>query len=311
MTSEQGVTTSHQLVRALVRYLRAEKKDVDLFVVESDHPVATADEEFHRLGYLDLAQEGARLVNLSSQKKLRICFDGWHLKSLDIPELMLNCTKFISVAKLKTHDAEKMSCVLKNEFGMMTERYGRAKYHPFLSEVLADLNDLYRGDLFIVDGDWALEGKGPSEGEARKVGMIICGRDPVATDIVAARMMGLNPLSVPHLRYCMKHLDGVKNSGDIQVVGDKFDPVRFKSIPLPYYFAIRVNFAVARWSAFSGRVIAKFFGLLLKPGLYYSAYKMYTLPDRKQVASERLKNIICGRIGSIWVWLRWRCLSNL
>ena len=200
-------------------------------------------------------------MNLSNERKVKVCFEGRHLKSLAVPEFMLGCTKFISIAKLKTHDAEKMSCVLKNEFGLITERFGRSKYHPYLSEVLADLNDLYRADLYIVDADWALEGKGPSEGEPRKVGVILCGKDPVATDIVAAKLMGFNPLSVPHIKYCMKNLSGVKDINEVKTVGDEIKIKPFKSIPFPYYFSLRANFALIRLATNYNKKVAKFFGI--------------------------------------------------
>ena len=57
MTAEQGVTTSVELVQVLVRYLRSKESAVDISIVESDHPGATADEEFDRLGYADISKD--------------------------------------------------------------------------------------------------------------------------------------------------------------------------------------------------------------------------------------------------------------
>ena len=76
--AEQGVTTSPELVKALIQYLRTQDAAADISIVESDHPEATADEEFSCLEYADLAKDGTKLVNLSNVKKLKICFEGWH-----------------------------------------------------------------------------------------------------------------------------------------------------------------------------------------------------------------------------------------
>ncbi len=44
--------------------------------------------------------------------------------------------------------------------------------------------------LTIIDGFVAMEGKGPSDGTPVKMGLIIAGKDVVATDATAARVMG-------------------------------------------------------------------------------------------------------------------------
>jgi uncharacterized protein (DUF362 family) len=45
-----------------------------------------------------------------------------------------------------------------------------------------------------------MEGNGPIQGEAREAGLLVFGEDPVAVDATGARIMGLEPLRIPHLR---------------------------------------------------------------------------------------------------------------
>jgi uncharacterized protein (DUF362 family) len=52
--------------------------------------------------------------------------------------------------------------------------------------------------------------------------LIIAGRDVVATDAVAARVMGFNPFEIKHIR---KAFEKGLGSSDAQVVGEKLETV--------------------------------------------------------------------------------------
>ena len=51
----------------------------------------------------------------------------------------------------------------------------------------------------------AHEGPGPVAGIPRLMRLIVAGTDVVATDHACARLMGMEPRHVPHLRLAMKH----------------------------------------------------------------------------------------------------------
>ena len=72
-------------------------------------------------------------------------------------------------------------------------RCARAGFYPFMSKVLTDLNLVYKPDLCIIDGIPAMEGFGPTDGTPFLTNLLIMGNDPVATDSVAAQIMGFNP----------------------------------------------------------------------------------------------------------------------
>ena len=54
--------------------------------------------------------------------------------------------------------------------------------------------------LAIIDGTVGMEGMGPAYGRGKKMGMILVGNNALSTDAVAARLMGLSPEVIPHLR---------------------------------------------------------------------------------------------------------------
>jgi len=204
-----------------------------------------ADDEFERLGYKELAENlGVELVNLSKERIYEVALDGHFFETLEVPEVLLKATKIISIAKLKTHVQHKITCNMKNLFGLLP-RKAKAKYHPFMNEVLADLNDFYKPSLCIIDGIIGMEGFGPSDGNKKEVGIIICGKNSVTTDAVAAKMIGFNPKGVPNLRFAEKV--GIGTISDVEIVGDIKSIERFEFIPIYSYLAYRISFSISRF----------------------------------------------------------------
>jgi len=201
---EQGGTTDPLVIEALIKYVR-KKTSCPIAIVESDHFLATADEEFERMGYEYLKTQFANveLINLSTDTKHRLEINGHYFNELTVSETLLKMTKYINVAKLKTHTQHRITCVLKNQFGLIARR-SKKRYHPFLNEVILDLLELFPPNISIVEGITSMEGSGPSDGDKLETNLIISGTDPIVTDCVAARIMGINPRSVPVIRTAKK-----------------------------------------------------------------------------------------------------------
>ena len=201
---EQGGTTDPKIIEAIIICIR-KQSSCQIAIVESDHALATADEEFQRMNYIYLEDkyENVSLVNLTTDNQKQIEVDGHYFPELTVAETLLKMTKFINVAKLKTHTQTRITCILKNQFGLISRRYKKL-YHPALSEVLLDLIELFPPDISVIDGMYSMEGAGPSDGDLRKTNLLLFGDDPIATDVVAAKIMGIKPSRVPVLRLAKK-----------------------------------------------------------------------------------------------------------
>jgi uncharacterized protein (DUF362 family) len=66
----------------------------------------------------------------------------------------------------------------------------------------------------IADAIMAMEGNGPLNGNPRPLNRIVLGDDPVAADATCARLMGLDPEKVLHIRAAAQFLG---NSSDVQI----------------------------------------------------------------------------------------------
>jgi len=242
--SQSGATTDVALVRSVVELIREINPLAEISVVESNNFAIKADKAFELHGYNELTNKypNVKLVNLSKERKYYVEIDGHFLANLLIPKTLLKMDYFISLTTLKTHAFERISGVLKNQFGCITGTY-RKKLHPFLSEVLTDLNSVYKPNLCIIDGRIAMEGFGPVDGTPVHIGLLIIGNDPVATDAVAAQMMGFNPESVPHLKYAAKHGFGdIKNIAVSENVSFKL-----KSVSIIKYMGFRLFLKFLRY----------------------------------------------------------------
>ncbi len=68
-----------------------------------------------------------------------------------------------------------------------------------------------------------MEGNGPIDGTPKRKDLIIAGRNPVSTDTVAARIMGINPRSVPHLKKASRR--GLGSISDVELAGENLEDV--------------------------------------------------------------------------------------
>jgi len=246
-SAKSGATTDVRVVEAVIRILREISPACRITVVESDSHGRTAEEAFLRHGYVDLERKyDVKLVNLTKDQSIKVDeLKGPPRIPIALPRTLISCDYFISIAKLKTHVFERISCVLKNQFGCIPQKQ-KAAFHPYLSQILLALNRLVRTDLCIIDGITAMEARGPTAGVARRTNLIIVGKDPVAVDSVASRIMGITPESVPHLKYAAKHhLGDIHN---IEIFGERLSSIeKTFAVPRGYEFLLyRLSFFLTR-----------------------------------------------------------------
>jgi uncharacterized protein (DUF362 family) len=130
----------------------------------------------------------------------------------------------ISAAKLKTHMSTKVTLGMKNMFGLLPDKF-KGKYHAKgISKVVVDINTVLKPALTVIDGFVGMEGKGPTDGTPVKMDLIIAGKDVVATDATAARVMGFEPMEISHIRTAARK--GLGNIDNIEIVGSKLDDVK-------------------------------------------------------------------------------------
>jgi uncharacterized protein (DUF362 family) len=104
---------------------------------------------------------------------------------------------------------------LKNMFGIMPGAvYGWPKnvlHWAGIEQSILDVNATLAMPRFnIVDGIVGMEGNGPIQGDPRASGLLVFGRDPVAVDATAARLMGIEPQRVWYLLQANRFLGNME-----------------------------------------------------------------------------------------------------
>lgn len=244
---ETGVTTDPRWMGVIARELRAIRPDVRIRVVESDAISAyktyrSCDETFERLGFLSAAHEaGVELLNLSRCEAIEIRMEGIP-QAVRIPQLLLEEMYFVSIANLKVHGYTRMTGILKNSIGLLTDAE-ISSFHPYLSTLISRLYKLCSPDLCVIDGRIGLEGSGPILGKPVRTDTILVGNDALTVDEAACRLMGLSSTEVSHLGQTAR--DGGRKLGEFEVIGD-LRPHPFAYDGLQTHPAIQTKFGNRR-----------------------------------------------------------------
>lgn len=224
MTWDTGATTDPIVVEALIQRLK--ELPVQIYVVESDATMTNADKAFEATGMAEMCKrheiEYLNLRHVKDKVKIKIP-NGECLKDITVPRIVTE-SAIISAAKMKTHMATKVTLGMKNMFGLLPDKL-KFKYHAKgISKVIVDINTVLKPHLTVVDGFVAMEGRGPTDGSPVKMDLVIAGKDAVATDATTARIMGLDPHEISHIRTASQK--GLGSIDDIEIVGAKLEDVQ-------------------------------------------------------------------------------------
>jgi uncharacterized protein (DUF362 family) len=224
----------------------------DIYIVESLWDAAS----YNNFGYLDVQKSlGAQMVNLNVKDPYpsfinkEVGSNRFYYSSLIMNQILADVDVYVSIPKMKQHYDAGVACSLKNQVGtvpmqpyVMPNDNRRAKLHFeggdisfMLPHSICDLNLARPVHLAVIDGiKNALGGEGVWNSTFRlaQSHVLLAGKDPVATDSVAAYLMGNNPearkLQLPDgVRQCENYLDllhqkgiGTNQMSEIEIVGD-------------------------------------------------------------------------------------------
>jgi uncharacterized protein (DUF362 family) len=174
-----------------------------------------------RIPFVDLNYEqGVLTKNLGGRTRL---------PNLTLPTILGQVDWIVSVAKLKTHHWAGVTLSMKNLFGLMPGIYYGWPKNVFhwegIDNSIIDINATVRPHFAIIDGIVGMEGDGPIMGSPRHAGVLVLGRNLTAVDSTGARIMGIDPDKVLHLKAASSLLGPIRGS-HIPQRGEKIAAVR-------------------------------------------------------------------------------------
>jgi uncharacterized protein (DUF362 family) len=140
--------------------------------------------------------------------------------TLRVARRMARADTKIYFPKLKCHCVSKMTGAVKLNIGICSDDERAIRHDFMLNEKIVDLLTVGMPDFIVMD---AIDVGMGNEGfpTVRKLGLVLMGTNPLAVDMVAARLLGYALEDVPYLAlavargYCPASLDDITIAGDL------------------------------------------------------------------------------------------------
>jgi len=143
---------------------------------------------------------------------------GKVLKATKVHEKILECDVFVNVPILKHHSGAQVTFAMKNLMGIVWER--RWWHRNNLQQCIADMVTYRKPELNIVDAYRVMKKNGPRGVSLEDVSLEkaqIISADIVAADAAAARIFGVEPESIGHIKIASEMGLGVMDISKLNV----------------------------------------------------------------------------------------------
>ncbi len=197
---------------------------------------------FDSLGYSEISHTlKVPLINLHTGEMSTIKLsDGFVYKQIVVHRALTETDLLCSVPMMKTHGLATVTLGMKNLFGAFPGQvYGtvRSSVHSEASKIepsgtasaIVDMVRAIKPGLVVIDASTAMQGQGPSMrrgGQLVEMNLIIAGINPLATDMVAANIMGFHPEEISTFTWAWKTGMTPVTLDDIEIRGKKIADVR-------------------------------------------------------------------------------------
>ena len=200
-TPERGANTNPELIARIVEHcLAAGARSVYVF----DHTINEWTRTYKSSGIEKAAKDaGAKIAtgNSESQYHEVTVSRGKVLKKVKVHELVLESDVFINVPVLKNHGGSTLTMALKNLMGIVWDR--KFWHDNDLHQCIADLPTEIKPDLNVMDAYRVMKRNGPrgvSVSDVVIMKSLIVSPDIVATDAASAKLFGMEPDQIRHIR---------------------------------------------------------------------------------------------------------------
>ncbi|MFH1752718.1 MAG: DUF362 domain-containing protein, partial [Candidatus Omnitrophota bacterium] len=228
---DEAVDTHPEFVRAVVRIV----KEAGGVPSIGDSPgsfftVKSINHVYEQSGMKEVAEnEGAGLVSFNQ---------AVHINGYPIARAIKEFDLVINLPKFKTHAMAVLTGAVKNMYGLVPG-LSKVQYHkqaPNINEfsnVLADIFEITKPALSIMDGIVGMDGDGPAAGRVREIGYILSSGDAVSLDAAFADMAGVPYSRNKLLRTVTERGLGKGCLDDIEILGESLSSARIKDFKLP------------------------------------------------------------------------------
>ncbi len=238
---EKATTTHPALVTAMARMA----KDAGAIPVIADSPGSgypyiekTMKRVYRTCGMYEAAELSGCEVNLDTTHEIVSFLGGDFIKRFEIITPVLRADAVFNLCKLKTHSFMSMTGAVKNSFGVipgLTKPGYHAKLHDtgWFARMCLDLSLFVSPRISIMDAVIGMEGNGPHNGIPRHVGLLVASINPLALDVVAGEIMGIERENNPILIEAEKRGLSPNRLEQVELMGIDATALRIPDFKLP------------------------------------------------------------------------------
>ncbi len=231
---EQAVCTHPAVVAAVGKLAR--EAGADPIIADSPgggyrYNAKTLEKIYRTSGMLQAARQAGIQVNRDTTSRPVSYAAGLLTKHFDIITPVFEADAVFNLCKMKTHLFTGMTGAVKNIFGVIPGLI-KTGYHAKLHDtsrfagMLLDLVQYISPRLTIMDAVLAMEGNGPGSGEPRHVGLLLGSENPLALDVVAGEIMGIDRAENPIIREAERRALKPSRLEEIEIVGARLEDVK-------------------------------------------------------------------------------------
>jgi uncharacterized protein (DUF362 family) len=234
---ESSVNTNPAVVAAVIKEVR-KANPKEIILAEASAIGCDTMESLKVSGILKAAEHAGidKIIDIKSDKDLinvPIRDARSDLTKVRLPRFLLEAEHIINMPIFKSHCSMVFTCALKNLKGVVQDKVHYEMHQTDLAKAMMDLWSVIRADLSIADLIRPAEGFGPHSTVPVEFGCLVAGKDPVAVDATACRMVGLDISQVAYFEPARERGLGNYEEKLIEVQGKSIDEV-FKPLWLPY-----------------------------------------------------------------------------
>jgi uncharacterized protein (DUF362 family) len=223
----QAAHTHPNVIEAMVNVSREMNPNADVTVGESGGMGIPTRLFFHYAGagsgagYTKMAKKARvplRDFNEERQVRIKLSKAKWHTTML-VAKSLYEANYKIWMPKLKFHNGCKITNAVKLNIGILTHKERMLYHDDRLNEKIVDLLEIGYPNLIVSD---AINiGYGQEFAPYNyALGAILIANEPLAVDMVAARILNFEPADVEHLAEARDRGYGTLDFEDIEVSGD-------------------------------------------------------------------------------------------
>ncbi len=242
--SIQAASTHVDAIKAVLDFIKPYNKKI-MIAEGSAYQTRTA---FKNFKYYSLKKDyNVDFVDLNNDKYWEIRGYNRFLQplKLGISRTMLSAECIISLTLPKTHDSAIATFGIKNVavgslikktlFPYRVEprilrkivnrvtaiRNDKTKIHQGPKAIHKNIFEIYKRvkpNISIIDAFHGMEGNGPVSGTSVRMNLALASTDALAADIVATKLIGLEPENIGYLHYCMDYENFRPNQ--IKIIGN-------------------------------------------------------------------------------------------